>query len=266
MKRIAVFCAAILLSLKALAFAPLSHFGASQAQFEYLPFHFKVISWNIYKGAKKGLAQDFATIAQNSDVVLFQEAYQKPELVEDLTTANQELAWTIAHSFKQNGFYTGVATGSRVQAIKTVGFHSIVREPLLNTPKAMLLTEYAISNSPLTLLALNVHGINFVLNSDYEKQVQQIVDIIRDHHGPLLVAGDFNTWNSGRKSYLDKSLKALGVQQVLLKNQKSLDLAYVRNLSVTEGVVIESIRSSDHKPVVMQIDTSSLSTALAHGF
>jgi endonuclease/exonuclease/phosphatase (EEP) superfamily protein YafD len=261
-KNIFVLMIVTLIANVSFARAPLSKFGALEAKYDYLPFNFKVVNWNIYKGGKDGMAQDFAALGANADVVLFQEALDSTELVRNIVTANQELVWHMVRAFENDGVFTGVATGSRVKALRIEGFHSVVREPVLNTPKTMLVSEYAISNSQQTLLILNIHAINFVLNSQYKKQIQQLVDIVKNHVGPLLIAGDFNTWNSGRKQFLDNSLHAIGAVQLSLKNQQSLDHVYVRNLSATTAEVVEGVNSSDHKPIVLQLYSEARSLEL----
>lgn len=237
--------------------APLSAFGSATSLLPSLPFNFTIIDWNIYKGGKDGMASDFALISKDADVAVLQEAYETPELVSDLSTANQSLWWNMVRGFKYQGYFTGVATGSRVSAIRTEGFLTTVHEPLLKSPKTMLLTVYPLANSLDSLAVLNVHGINFVLNSKFKKQITQMIAILKDHRGPILVAGDFNTWNDGRMEALDKGFASIGLERLKLSNQKEakLDHAYVRGLQATEATLLTNIKSSDHKPILLRLQS-----------
>lgn len=240
--------------------APFVNFGSATAKYSYLPFNFKIVDWNIYKGGKDGFAKDFAYLSQNADIATFQESYETPELVRDIATANPELSWTMVRGFKYKGYFTGVATGSRVQAMAVDAYVTDVHEPILNSPKSMLLTVYPLANSMSALTVLNVHGINFVINSTYKKQVEQIVSILKSHNGPMLVVGDFNTWNSGRLKYLDQRLASLGLERLSLQDEKasSLDHAYVRGLAATDAKLDVKINSSDHKPMLLQLQPQQI--------
>lgn len=257
MKSLLVVLAFSFVSSFANAEAPLARFGNPTPKLSYLPFNFKILDWNVYKGGKDGLGKDFAFLSRDTDVALLQESYETPQLLSDLTTANQELSWTMVRGFKYQGYFTGVATGSRVAAMKLEGFLTTVHEPFLNSPKTMMLSVYPLANSLNSLAVLNVHGINFVLNAKYKKQVQQIVSILKNHVGPILVAGDFNTWNDGRMKYLDNTLKTIGLVRLKLQNEEesSLDHAYVRGLQATEAELVSGIKSSDHAPMILQFQS-----------
>ena len=250
----------------ALADAPLGAFGSATSLLPSLPHNFTVLNWNIYKAGKDGMASDFAVIARDADVAVVQEAHETPELVSDLSTANQQLWWNLVRGFKYQGHFTGVATGSRVSALHTEGFLTTVSEPIFNTPKTMLLTVYPLANSLDSLAVLNVHGINFVVNSRFKKQVTQMIAILKDHRGPILVAGDFNTWNDGRMKALDKGFSAIGLRRLELSNQKKakLDHAYVRGLEATEATLMTQIKSSDHKPILLKLQSAVESNAATY--
>ena len=45
----------------------------------------------------------------------------------------------------------------------------------------------------------NLHAINFALGTDaYRAQLDAIATELSHHRGPIVVAGDFNTWNDER--------------------------------------------------------------------
>ncbi len=266
MKKMMVAALISFASSLAFAKAPLATFGSNSGLLPSLPHNFTILNWNIYKGGKDGMARDFSVISRDADVAVVQEAYETSQLLSDLTTANQQLSWNLVRGFKYQGYFTGVATGSRVTAIHTEGFLTTVVEPLLNSPKTMLLTVYPLANSLDSLAVLNVHGINFVLNSQFKKQVAQMIAILKNHRGPILAVGDFNTWNNGRMSALDTGFASIGLRRLILSNQKApeLDHAYLRGLVATEGSLLKQITSSDHKPILLKLQSGEAAFQVAN--
>lgn len=133
-------------------------------------------------------------------------------------------------------------------------------EPAAKTPKASLITEYALAQSEQTLWVINVHGINFVSIDKFTAQLQQLEQKLPQHSGPLIMAGDFNTWNQTRFTILSQMAQRLQLQQLHFTLQ---DQAYIRHFLLSppldhifyRGVyphhsqVLRNIFSSDHKPM-----------------
>jgi endonuclease/exonuclease/phosphatase (EEP) superfamily protein YafD len=234
---------------------PLSVFGHSGNLKEKMPRQFQVLVWNIHKAADEKLLPDFASLAKFAELSLFQEAIDESSWVEKLKSEKSDFSWALAQSFQTNqGYYTGVATGSSVQFTTRLGYRSKPTEPVTNTPKTMLMSDYLLENGK-TLRVFNVHGINFVSNSEFYIQVEQIVGLLQDHQGPLLVAGDFNTWNSDRKKYLVESLASIGLKHVELERHGLLELdhVFIRGLELVKADVVEDVDSSDHKPILVEL-------------
>lgn len=229
-------------------------FGALRTQQPKLSSLIRVLVWNVHKGADAKLPQDFKTISENSDLALFQESVTQSEFTSPLMLANPHLGWTQTKSFqRRGGDYTGVATGSKAKAVHEEGLVSTVKEPLLGTSKTILISEFAIEEKSENLMVANIHAINFVTNANFKIHIDQLVSRIAKHQGPLIVAGDFNTWNPGRMNYLNQSLAklGLGVIEVPRSGFLQLDHIYSRGLRL-EGVFdLTHIRSSDHKPLMV---------------
>ena len=80
-----------------------------------------------------------------------------------------------------------------------------VYEPLALLPKSSLLTYYPIKNTQQTLLVANIHAINFTLGTGrFTQQLLEIKEILAQHSGPIVFAGDFNTWSDQREAVLDQ--------------------------------------------------------------
>src|SRR5690606_32748181 len=121
------------------------------------------------------------------------------------------------------------------------------REPILRTPKMSLISVFAIKNCPAQLMVVNTHAINFVRNSQFNFDIEKIAAKIKNHNGPLVWAGDFNTWNKGRMRKLRSVAKRLGLAFAKLKNFQfvkkfagnPLDHILYRGLSFVSGEVLK---------------------------
>ena len=68
-------------------------------------------------------------------------------------------------------------------------------------PKSALYARYRLSNGS-DLVTVNLHAINFTLGTkDFQNQIEQLENAVKKHKGPLIIAGDFNTWSrvAGKK-------------------------------------------------------------------
>ena len=57
-----------------------------------------------------------------------------------------------------------------------------------------MLQWFPITGTDQQLLVVNVHAINFVMLHTFEAFIKQLISAMKNHHGPILLAGDFNTW------------------------------------------------------------------------
>lgn len=229
-------------------------YGQADRAFEIQGNRLQLLVWNIHKASDPLLAEEFKFMSKYSDVVLFQESISDRKYIADITQANPVFGWSQAKAYEKDpGRYAGVATGSRITPIDDVPILSKVTEPFLHSPKSFMLSEYRIEGKQETLLVANMHAINFVTNGTFEAHVDQLVAHIRNHEGPLIVAGDFNTWNPGRSSYLDRMMANLGVFEVLTPQAGllRLDHIYTRGLTTTGVHDMTFVKASDHSPLLV---------------
>ncbi len=221
----------------------------------------KVVVWNAYKGKKNSFEQDLKSLGSNADLLLIQEAFDHPEASPGLKFPFENFSdheWVMAVSFTDRAnSATGVATASRVAGYPPKFIQSDVREPISQTPKMALLTEYPIENSESSLLVVNIHCINFVQTSDFASQLTQVEKAIQSHQGPLLLAGDFNTWNGSRQTLLEELALRLNLIEIAVDDDHRflvLDRAFIRGINVKEARIDNSIKGSDHKPIILELD------------
>ncbi len=212
---------------------------------------FTVLSWNAYKYSSKNYFPDLKKLAQISDVLMLQEVLHSTSWQSKFT---QQLPFSFAFykSFCTNDDQaTGVQSGARFKLMNTINLVSPGREPITNTPKVSGISRIDIPGHG-SVLMVNTHALNFNAGNSFEEHITQIANYIATQPGPVIWAGDFNTWNSSRQKFLDKKTKALGfinVNPINDDRRQILDHIYVRGFTVINAEVLKQT-SSDHKPLI----------------
>jgi endonuclease/exonuclease/phosphatase (EEP) superfamily protein YafD len=215
------------------------------------PESISVLNWNVYKGKRENWASDFRRYTSRHDVVTIQEAHLDEELTSMLD--NEHQYWTLNTAFHYRDKATGVMTASRVKPLHSCGQHTA--EPLIRVPKTSLVSFYPIEGMKESLLVANIHGINFTLGVDvYASQLEKLYEIMRLHDGPVILAGDFNTWSDGRMRVVEEITDRLQLESLDYTNHNrtsvfgnALDHVFFRGLDPVEHDTWH-VTSSDHNP------------------
>src|SRR4029453_3335933 len=109
---------------------------------------------------------------------------------------------------------------------------------------------------PQTLAVVNLHSINFSMAlGAYRAQLHALADALVAHEGPIVFAGDLNTWSEARLEAVRETSARLRLTEIsLAQDRRSLFLGHqldhllVRGLDVVEANAIP-VTSSDHNPV-----------------
>lgn len=218
------------------------------------PAHIRLLSWNIFKSRRSGWARDFDTVTRGADLVVLQEAALDPALLAMLH--DRSLAWQMGTSFRRNGQTFGVLTAARSGTDYSCNLSA--REPLLRIPKQIMVSRHPIAGTGDSLLLANVHLINFTIGSGaFRAQVDALAGVLAVHSGPVIVVGDFNTWNAARQSAVDAMARNLGLHVVHFNDDqrarflgKPVDHILFRGL-VARDAVVHQVTTSDHNPVAV---------------
>jgi endonuclease/exonuclease/phosphatase (EEP) superfamily protein YafD len=232
-----------------------------------------VLVWNVKKAQRAAWGPEFAALARGKELVLLQEAYVAPRMIEPLA-ARSELQWLMGPSFvfaRQPGEpATGVVVGSAAAATSHEAFVTVDTEPLVGTPKAALAATYALEGSTEPLLVVSIHGINFRRAHALVAQLDALEPVIAAHRGPVIFAGDLNTHHRPRMAAVEAFAARLQLEPAF-DNRPScrrsasdgrtrfgrwpLDHVYVRGLVVEEAGVVETTRGSDHAPLIVRVSS-----------
>lgn len=211
----------------------------------------RILNWNVKKGEEPGWELDLAQQSLGKQLVLLQEAALSMRLPAQLRGMSFA---TFSPGYVKDDDVTGVVTFSDVEPLSHCRLGA--REPWLGTPKSANVTQYALSDTHRSLLVVNIHALNFSLGLvAYREQFSAIAEVLRDHAGPVILAGDFNTWRPGRRKVVQEYVVQLGLQQVKFTADHRtqvfgmpLDHVFTRGLTVIEAAVSEVV-SSDHNPM-----------------
>ena len=167
------------------------------SQLQTLPAGITVLNWNVRKGQDPRVALDLKLMLEQEkpDIVFLQEAKDdmfEPEQMGGYFAKSWSYPWP-------GGETVGVLTLSRIAPVRIQPVPTKYREFGVTAPKISLVTEYPLPNGQ-NLLAVNVHLLNFERWSvqKISHQLEELKTIMAVHSGPILMAGDFNTWNQRR--------------------------------------------------------------------
>ena len=215
----------------------------------------EVVNWNIQKGGNPEWMNDLEAIADQPDLMLFQEAALHSD---DWQALASDAHTSFAPGYRTRQSLTGVMTVSSAQPLTQCDLVS--HEPWLRSPKATMISEYALTDTDDTLLVVNVHSVNFTFGlRDFSNQIKEIRSVVERHSGPVLLSGDFNTWRGRRAAIVQDVATELGLTKLdfAVDHRKrvfgqALDHIYVRGFEVLQATT-EQVRSSDHNPMSVRL-------------
>ncbi|HSW21636.1 MAG TPA: endonuclease/exonuclease/phosphatase family protein [Burkholderiaceae bacterium] len=216
----------------------------------------RVLSWNMHKFVDAGWDIDLARYALDSDLVLLQEAVMTDEFRRLLDQAGHD--WIMAGAFARNGVERGVLSAARVRALDGCTLRTF--EPLFPVPKSALVVRYRLGANA-TVAVANLHGINFTLGLErFREQLEAVAAELARHRGPVILAGDFNTWSEERHDVLVEIAARLGLVSVLIEPDgrrrtlgRHLDHFYFRGFRLVRASA-PRVTSSDHNPILVELE------------
>jgi len=225
------------------------------------PTRIRLVSWNLHKNGDAGWDRDLTRLARDADVMLLQEARGADALVSVLFDAGHR--WFLGSAFRLDGNDTGVLTAAPVVPLASCSLRTT--EPWLRIPKATMVTALPLLGHTGSLLVANVHAINFTATTvAYKAQLAEIERVLSRHSGPVVMAGDFNTWSAAREAALAGMVSRLGLRAVTFAPDlrtrfmgAAVDHVFVRGLAVA-ATHVEVVRSSDHHALVVTLSVRDL--------
>ncbi|MDD5158058.1 endonuclease/exonuclease/phosphatase family protein [Sulfurimonas sp.] len=219
---------------------------------EKLTSEFGLLCWNIYKQNDKIRFNNYLeSLLREHKVDLI--AFQEVKINMGSKSFLNQFHLSFAPNIKIFNNIYGVMNGACIPEIKTFSLLSKHKESVLATHKSAVFSSYKLKNGE-TLLLVNLHAINFRGTNVYNKEMDQIIEVLRHHEGAMIVAGDFNSWNKKRMETLSKLAHTLHLQSVtmdhghLIKSfmRHKLDHIFYRGIELKDSHVIDTAKHSDH--------------------
>jgi endonuclease/exonuclease/phosphatase (EEP) superfamily protein YafD len=241
-------------------------------QDQILPASITVVNWNAQKGRHPQFIKDLKLLLEQEkpDIVFLQEVKAdlfEPEQMGGYFAEGWSYPWP-------GGKTNGVLTLSRVPPVRIQSVPTKNREFGVTAPKVSLVTEYPMINGE-NLLTVNVHLMNFERWSvkKLKHQLEDLKSIMANHSGPIVMAGDFNTWNQKRLQLLKEITQDIKLREVtdfpegrttgdtrsefwneVLGVEKDLPLDRVFFLSFKPILTrVLNYETSDHRPILVKL-------------
>lgn len=226
-------------------------------QKKHLPLHLKFVIWNLWKGSGGAkFQQEFLALVTASDLALTQEAL----LTHDMITCSAISGFQAVHGAtyrRVDGCRDGVMTLCSAELAKAPErVISGTAEPFLKTTKASLLTYYHFGTAAHETLAVaNLHSTLMRRPRTAGLEIRRVIERLEEHDGPVIFAGDFNTFSKAYLREIIKALKILDIEHVeILLDPRTrigkLDQVFVRGIQINKIFVDVNFKQSDHFPIL----------------
>jgi endonuclease/exonuclease/phosphatase (EEP) superfamily protein YafD len=211
--------------------------------------------WNLCKGAGGQLFEhDYRMICYRADLILTQEALLSEKALAMFCEPGFEAVHAASYK-RKDGIRDGVMTVARV--CSTPSLRRIVckyPEPVFKTPKVALVTFYPVSGLPEPLMVVNLHATLIRRIKLAQEEIEHLIQSLPAHNGPMILAGDFNTFTAGYLRAITRSLSRIGLEYVPIPADPrpatgALDQLFVRGVKVERVYVDTTIKNSDHFPI-----------------
>ncbi|RLA69964.1 MAG: endonuclease/exonuclease/phosphatase family protein [Epsilonproteobacteria bacterium] len=225
----------------------------------YIPDTFGLLCWNVYKNNQKHPRFHHFLQRESEKRDLYFMLFQEAGFQDDHHFELPHFSYDGAANLEFRKKFYGVLTASRVESHDAKAYLSEGRESLLGPHKSLLQSYYSFEDGS-SLLILNVHAINFRENQRYSKELERFLHLLKEHKGPMILAGDFNSWNQKRMDKLLKITQELSLRSVTFEKTgkvksfmgKELDFVFYRELELVEAEVIDDHKLSDHHPLFVR--------------
>lgn len=222
---------------------------------------FDVLVWNINKQTPLKVLASLQTLSKLPDFALYQEACLLDNNLEPFSLWDCH-GWVMAKNIyvQKKKTFSGVSTGSIFERKGETIWHSQNKEAFVKTPKAAIASLHSIENETTQMLVLNVHLLNFVNQDLFFLELLQMDSQIQNHKGPIVLAGDFNTWSIKRKNLLTNWARQHNLTEVDFKktnrhriSKTQLSFVFTKHLQTIRASVLDQYRISDHFPLWLEL-------------
>lgn len=229
----------------------------TKSQHHDLPESFKIFVWNVNKKNGTRAKEYLKTVCKDEFAICLFQEFCLPKKGTEPYEELENTSLIFAPNLRRRKFLCGVATTSQYNIARPQKIITKKRELRLTTRKVSLITEHTLHNQE-TLTIINIHAINFVNPKAFRFELERIKQVASMIQGPLIIAGDFNSWHKKRTSFLisdfckDLELKIVGIRDahnVKKFFNQHLDHIFYRDLELIDSGTDNTKKLSDHNPL-----------------
>lgn len=228
-----------------------------------LPTEFNTLVWNVYKLQAENWQPELNRLSQGADLLLLQEALDKPALIQLLDRFDWRWQQVVAFRYQERA--AGVMNAAKVEPVYNCSLRSV--EPASRIPKSAMLELYPLQGSRYPLMVVNIHAINFELGmAAYQQQVAQLAKLTDSYPGPVLFAGDFNAWSDKRTAMIQQIMQQARLKEAAFSPDVRLrfagwplDHVFYRGLELVSAST-QSSDGSDHNPLLLRFRAEPANT------
>lgn len=225
-----------------------------------LPKIIELAVWNIWKGSGgKPFMEEYFRIIKGRHILLLQEVLLTLKALGNFVPTGYSASHGATYR-RRDGLRDGVMTVAMAPPIEPV--QRILcesPEPFLKTTKATLVTYFNVTDFEKRLCVVNTHAKLVRRPATAVREIDRVLHRISQHDGPILYAGDFNTFSKTYIREVDKVMSTLGLQRVTLEADTrtattALDQIYVRGIRIINAKVETGYLHSDHFPITATLE------------
>jgi endonuclease/exonuclease/phosphatase (EEP) superfamily protein YafD len=221
---------------------------------------FSLLVWNLHKeNQTKAFEQKFHTLLQSypTDILLLQEVkYPK-----NSAFIFHKHSYCLTANIETKKHCYGVCTAATSAFDELYSSRTLKKELGFATQKSLQITKHPLCHNKILYIA-NLHAINFVSHKSFEAELQRVQKVLQKLEGPLIIAGDFNSWSKKRLQCLQIVQKELKLQRVKPDNShnvkrifsQEIDHIYYRGLQLLQATAIDTQKISDHNPLYAEFE------------
>lgn len=225
-----------------------------------LPKVIDVAIWNVWKGSGGKLFLDeYHRLIKGRHVLMLQEVLLTLKALGNFAPGGFSASHGATYR-RRDGLRDGVMTVA-IAAPSDVAQRILCGspEPFLKTTKATLITMFQVEGMRSRLCVVNTHAKLVRRPSTAVREIERVLSKIADHKGPILFAGDFNTFSKTYIQEVDRIMATIGLERVALEADPrtattALDQIYVREMKVIRARVETSYLHSDHFPITATLE------------
>lgn len=210
-----------------------------------------LLVWNIHKGDLiKASKRPLPFSMKTYDLIALQENAW-PWSLEALNYRGDHY---FLPTFQMEGQKTGLSIISQIEPILMKGYHTQYAEPFIITPKSYMHGSFKKFD------LINVHSLNFVSFEEWKYELERVSKDIKEKK-PIIVAGDFNTWDEERTEFLKKLMREKNIKEVIFKKDersrflgRPVDYVFVRGFKLRDAQVLVLPQYSDHHALELVLE------------